>query len=377
MKNIPLLLAVALLAAACSGVGKADLRGTAPGLEDAELLLKRLDYNTLSTVDTLKTGCAGEFSAKVPMKGTSPEFYYLYSGETQLAALVLMAGDKVSLEIGKDGYRVSGSEESLRLQRINADFNAAKAGMDSLLRIYGEALDGQEQERIRGEMGRLYVDYKRKAVRNMMENPSSIASVAVAFQRFSDQLPVFSEDTDFILLRQVCDSLTLRYPLSGYVKALRDEAAKRENRYEIVSRMEEMEQVGFPDLDLPDINGEQVKLSDSKGKVIILSFWSAASTDHKVYNHNLIELYSKYHDAGLEIYQVCLDPDKPSWAATVKGQKLPWISVNDGMGTLSPARLLYNIDRVPTLFLIDRGGEIVARDIVEPSLLEAQVKKYL
>ena len=131
------------------------------------------------------------------------------------------------------------------------------------------------------------------------------------------------------------------------------------------------------DLTLPDIDGQLKTLSDMEGKVIILSFWSVGQDEHKLFNVDLAEIYAKYHERGLEVYQVGLDIDKPSWAAVVKSQKLPWTSVNDGLGVQSPAVISYNVDHVPTMFVIDRKGDIAARDVFDETALDQLVRKLL
>ena len=96
-----------------------------------------------------------------------------------------------------------------------------------------------------------------------------------------------------------------------------------------------------------------------------------------MFNVELAELYRKYHDRGLEVYQVSLDIDKPSWAATVKNQAMPWISVNDGLGLDSPAVIAYNIDHVPSMFVIDREGGIAATDLFDQDALDQLIRKLL
>ena len=135
--------------------------------------------------------------------------------------------------------------------------------------------------------------------------------------------------------------------------------------------------ISFPDLTMPDVEGQNRTLSELEGKVIILSFWSVGQDEHKVFNADLAEIYAKYHAKGLEIYQVSLDIDKPSWAAVVKGQNLPWISVNDGLGTQSPAVIAYNVDHVPTMFVIDRTGDFAGRDVFDETALDQLVRKLL
>ena len=111
--------------------------------------------------------------------------------------------------------------------------------------------------------------------------------------------------------------------------------------------------------------------------MLILSFWSVGQTEHKMFNVDLMDIYQKYHDKGLEIYQVSLDVDKPSWAATVRSQGLPWINVNDGLGVQSPAVISYNVAKIPSMFVFDRSGDIVGTDVFDKDALEALIRKSL
>ena len=108
-----------------------------------------------------------------------------------------------------------------------------------------------------------------------------------------------------------------------------------------------------------------MRLSSLEGKVILVDFWSAELGNGNARNAELKELYRKYERAGapFEIYQVAIDTSKPLWITAVQEQQLPWVSVSDLQGGASPTLKLYNVQRLPTSFLISREGEIVARDL--------------
>ena len=226
-------------------------------------------------------------------------------------------------------------------------------------------------------MSKLFVDYKRQAIKHVVSHPKSITSALVLFQRFGESLPVFGQQSDVVIYKTVLDSLSQVYPKTEYLTALRDAVDTRRNDMELASRFGDVPVISFPDLTLPDVDGKDRTLSDLEGNVIILSFWSVAQDEHKVFNVDLAEIYAKYHDRGLEVYQVSLDIDKPSWASVVRNQRLPWISVNDGLGTQSPAVIAYNIDHVPSLFVIDRTGDFAGRDVFDEEALDQLVRKLL
>ena len=201
--------------------------------------------------------------------------------------------------------------------------------------------------------------------------------VPVFFQNFGSDLPVFAQSTDALHFAAVSDSLEMVYPDSKYVKALRAEAKKRQNYLEIESRLNSAETVGYPDIELPDVNAQKVKLSDVDAKVTMIFFWSAADATQKMFNLDFLKsIYEDYHKKGFEIYQVSLDPDKATWARVVKEQKLPWINVCDARGAASPYALLYNISSVPAAFVI-ADGELVDGDMVSEKAFRKRLEQLL
>lgn len=365
---IPLLALV--LVCSCNKAPEARISATVAGIRDTAFVLERLNFNTMQTVDTIAVDEQGCFSYKVKLKNSSPAFYYLRSGENLVASMILLPGDDVTVNISPDGYDVIGSEESLNLKVLNDNFNAATKSLSDLAGQYVAAKDDATARDINAKMSRVYVDYKKSAIKHALTHPHSITAATVLFQKFNENLPVFDQISDVILFRNVYDSLKTVYPESEYLSALLDEIDSREKLMDISNKFGDAKAISFPEVALPDVNGETKVLSELEGNVIILSFWSVAQEEHKMFNNELMDIYGKYHDGGLEIYQVSLDVDKPAWAATVKNQNLPWINVNDGLGLNCPAVMMYRIDHVPSMFVIGRDGSFIGRDVFDASQLE-------
>lgn len=379
MKKLLLVGVIALLVCSCNNKPTASISATIIGANDStKLELKRYNVNKLQEVDTIITNAEGKFTYKVKLPNDSPNFYYLYFCDTPVAILVLLPGDNVELISDSLGlYNIVGSEESQLLLEANKEFSEASYALDELAAQAMEANDQAKIKEINTQMGRVYVNQKRNATRRVLANPGSITSATILFQKFNDNLLVFPEATDMILFQRVRDSLAVKYPHTEYLSILDNEIQKRKSIMDMTTKLSDVQTVGFPDLVMPDIDGEDRMLSDSKGKVIILSFWSVSQNDHKMFNNDLLDIYNAYHDKGLEIFQIALDVDKPTWAATVKAQNLPWISVNDGYGTNSSSIIAYNIEKIPSMFIIDRGGDIVGKDIFDKQKLESAIKKLL
>ena len=128
------------------------------------------------------------------------------------------------------------------------------------------------------------------------------------------------------------------------------------------------------DINLPDNKGQQRRLTDLKGKVVLLDFHVFASEGSTARIMQLRDIYNKFHAQGLEIYQVSLDPDEHFWKQQTAA--LPWINVRDADGISSSRLMMYNIQAVPDYFLIDRGNNLVKR-AAQMKDLEAEIKKLL
>lgn len=131
---------------------------------------------------------------------------------------------------------------------------------------------------------------------------------------------------------------------------------------------------GVIELALQDNKGVTRKLTDLKGKVVLLDFHLFAGEQSTKRIMMLRELYNKYHAAGFEIYQVSVDPDEHFWKTSTAA--LPWISVRDEDGIQGASVAKYNVQSIPTFFLIDRSNTLRSRD-VQIKDLDAAIKALL
>ena len=378
MKNMSryskiILLAAALLCIVSCG-RSARIDGVVEQLSGSEVIVKLLDINRFTTLDTVAVDKSGRFTYKVEAAKGQPEFVYIFNGDVKIASLVLEGGDKVAVTADTLGnYSVEGSQESLMLQQVEMDYASALKRMTDIASRIESASDPQQAVALRQELGQEYIAYYRDRVRYVMQNSRSISVVPVFYQTFGTNLPVFGQSTDAIHFRNVADSLSLAYPASRYVKALRQEADRRFGYLELENRLRNAEEVGYPDIELPDLKGEKRRLSEIDSKVIMIHFWTASDADQKMFNlDTLMPLYNEFHDKGFEIYQVALTTDKAAWAQIVKKQNLPWINVCDRLGAASQYVTTYNIPVLPATYII-ADGELVDGEIVD----EKSVRRLL
>lgn len=368
--------AASLAAASCAHVAKID--GTIEQAPSSEIIVKALDINKYTVLDTVAVDASGRFSYDVEIEEGQPEFVYLYRGDRKIASLLLSEGDKVEVKADTLGnYTVSGSEESLKLAEVEKSFEAVSARLNSLTAKIQTASSSEEEASLKKQILDEYIAYYRDRVVYIMSNSRSLTVVPVLYQVLGENLPVFGQVTDAIHFMNISDSLSAVYPSSKYVKALKKEAQMRQAYLKLDTQVGQAEEVGFPDITLTDINGKKNTLSDLDSKVIMVQFWTATDAAQKMFNIDVLKpLYEDFHSKGFEIYQIALDPEKVVWANVVKEQNLPWISVCDSRGASSPYTMLYNVGSLPATFII-ADGELVDGDIVDEKSLRRELAKLL
>ena len=365
-----------LFAAACGRTAKIDAVITdAPS---SEVLVKVLKSSALETVDTIACDETGKLSYKLAIEKGQVEFVYLYRGDKRIASLLLKQGDKVNVQADTLGnYQVSGSEESAKLAEVESDYVAFLKRIHALNAQVDKAVDADESLALRQTMGQEYIAYYRNRVMYVMANSRSMTVIPVLYQTVGENLPVFGQSTDAIHFRNAADSLALEYPESRHVKALAKEAERRRSYLNMEALVKSAEQIGYPDIELPDLQGQKRKLSDIDAKVVMIHFWTATKAEQKMFNLDVLKpLYEQYHKKGFEIYQVALDVDKGFWANVVKQQKPQWVSVCDSRGSASPYIATYNLPTLPAFFIINDGA-LVDGQVVDEASLRKLLKKLL
>lgn len=382
MKQIILATLVCLGAFSCSNNKSAVIDINLKGAPQKEVVVSKLNINQVKILDTLKTNNSGKAKIEVTQEDGSPNFYYLSYGRKKLASLLLQPGDRVSVSVDTlgNGLKVEGSNETLLLIENENKLMQSVAKFDSLSVELIKAIDNnlsKEAEDIRFKLGRLYVAQKQNAIKSIMRNPYSFSNINILYQQFTENLPVFAGEHDGLYTKRVYDSLVTLYPNSIYLKSLQNDVALYEGNLRLKERMGEVEEANFPNISLPNVNAEKIELASLQGNPFILFFWSNQDVNQRLYNKELKDIYTKYKNQGLKIYQVCLDNDKTAWATAVKDQGLEWINVCDGLGTMSPVIGLYNITEVPTMFIFNKEGDLIAKNVFDKDKLDNQIAKII
>ena len=374
---------VAALAFTSCNNKKFHINGNITEATDSMLYLENLSLNGPVKIDSVKLGEDGAFAFdENAMDSITPEFYRLRIAN-QSINLSIDSTETVKVKASYPQmsykYEVEGSENCSKIKElsikqmilqnnINAIAKSPNMGIDSVDVIVARMLDGYKQD--------IKVNY-------IFKEPMKASSYYALFQTIQlgnvNSLifnPRNNKD-DVRVFAAVATSWDTYYPGAERGKNLHNIAIEGMKDIRIIESQHAQQQIdaskvsvnGCIDLAMEDSKGQVRRLTDLKGKVVLLDFHLFASSESTKRIMMLRELYNKYHAAGLEIYQVSVDPNEHFWKTSTAA--LPWICVRDEGGIQGQSLQLYNVQSIPTFFLIDRSNTLKARDAQIKDLDEA------
>lgn len=125
-----------------------------------------------------------------------------------------------------------------------------------------------------------------------------------------------------------------------------------------------------PEIELPDTKDSVIRLSSMQGKVVLIDFWASWCAPCRAANPYIQKLYSKYKDKGFEVVGVSLDTKQKEWLKAIKQDRLKYTQVIDNSGWRSKVAERYFVELLPTNFLVDRSGKVVAIDLEGKELFD-------
>ena len=365
---------VAALAFTSCNNKKFHINGNITEATDSMLYLENLSLNGPVKIDSVKLGEDGAFAFdENAMDSITPEFYRLRIAN-QSINLSIDSTETVKVKASYPQmsykYEVEGSENCSKIKElsikqmilqnnINAITKSPNMGIDSVDVIVARMLDAYKQD--------IKVNY-------IFKEPMKASSYYALFQTIQlgnvNSLifnPRNNKD-DVRVFAAVATSWDTYYPGAERGKNLYNIAIEGMKDIRIIENQRAQQQIdaskvsvnGCIDLAMEDSKGQVRRLTDLKGKVVLLDFHLFASSESTKRIMMLRELYNKYHAAGLEIYQVSVDPNEHFWKTSTAA--LPWICVRDEGGIQGQSLQLYNVQSIPTFFLIDRSNTLKARD---------------
>jgi len=361
-----------LLAVAACNRSNVSIKGSVEEGEGQTITLERLDVNRTTLVDSSTIGKGGQFTMTTNLE--EPELFVLRYVDGQIVNLLLSPGENITLTTDASSfaseYSLKGSEESENIRLLVQQLNSTRSQLDSLQGVAATVGDPESPHMkvIRSAYAQAIVSQKRYTIRYLVEHMNSLSSVYALYQKYDEENLVLGFQEDLQYFKVIADSLEVSYPNSSLTKSLRADIRRREAEFSRASQLNSLlemadEPTGLLDLSIADREGREVKLSDYKGKAIMVVFWASGNQASISTLLQLKSSYQRYHDKGFEVYAISLDNNKVQWMNAIDYNEFKWINVSELSYPESRASLVYNVSSLPAAFLINREGDIVARDL--------------
>ena len=356
---------------ACNNSSDFIVKGVVAGADGQLMYLENVGISNVVTLDSIKLAPGGKFKF-TEKRPEYPDFYRLRLNN-QLINFAVDSTETISFVADAGTFATSYSVEAITLAQLDAN-----QAISRLRKEYEDKMISDTTYRMK--VLAAADAYKEVARKYIYSAPMSTAAYFALFQQI-DGLLFFDlyDRKDVKAYGAVATSYNHTYPESPrskhlYNLTLQSMKVLRAQRPVDYSNVETKE-ISFLDIELPDVRGEVVKLSTvAPGKVVLINFTAYQTEWSPALNMALGELYTKYHDQELEIYQVSLDSDFHFWRNGASN--LPWVTVHDPQSVYSQVAGLYNVKQLPALFILDRKGNLVKR-VEDVKKLEADVKAVL
>lgn len=371
-------LLIAVILVSCSkNENQFTISGVITHAEGDTIYLEELHTSSLKPLGKVKINKKGEF--KFEGQTSIPTYYLLKLDERNFITLLVDSAENVVVSADAANfhreYSVSGSTGSEQVHMLDSKLKQTQNKLDSLQALNDLYEGNPDYDAVRpkwaAEYDRIVEEQIEFSTNFVRENPFSMASVLALYQKFKPQ------DRNYIvrdlqLMKTAASALNSIYPQSEQVQALYNNTLQfvRQEQADRMKKFIQEQGENSPDIVLPDPDGNEVSLSSLRGKVVLVHFWSAVDRGSRIQNPVLVELYKKYKNKGFEIYQVSIDQNRAEWVDAIDNDKLSWINVGDMQGSVLATRI-YNIQSVPSNYLLDKDGSIAAKNLQGPGLEKA------
>lgn len=354
--------------------------GIVAGADGQTMYMENIGLSDIRLIDSVKLNSSGKFTFKTE-RPRYPDFYRLRL-KKQWINFAIDSTETVTFTADAKtfatSYTVEGSENSAAIKEITLAQLDADQEMSRIRSEYRSGVLSDTAYRRRTLA--MAEAYKQVARKYIYARPMSTAAYYALFQQV-DGLLFFDpyDKADSRSFGAVATSYNHLYPESPRAKHLYNLALQslkviRSQQALDLNQIEKRE-IDMLDIELPDLRGIGVKLSEmAKDKVTILNFTAYETEWAPSLNLTLGSLYEKYHSRGLEIYQVSLDADIHLWKNVASN--MAWTCVHDPQSVYSQAAALYNVKQLPAVFLLNRRGILVKR-VDDPNVLEKDIEALL
>ncbi|WP_428331123.1 redoxin domain-containing protein [Mucilaginibacter sp.] len=358
---------LAFLICSCKDSSVFTIAGTVnnPGSLKTVFLLEA-DSSQVSVIDSTNLSDQGKFQFK--HKAPYANLYKLRIGGS-IFDLIAKNGDEIdfttSLTDNTHGYQITGSSESDKIKEFNKISNFYIDKSSKLTQEYQD-----KAQALGKESDSLIAIYKPMFMKNMDAYSVEILKFVNANKT---SLAGFYAATSL-------DQVKYETQLIAYADAIKDNFKDNPAVGHFVKQMEDIKPISIghkaPDFTIVGIDGKAIKLSDYKGKYVMLDFWASWCAPCRAENPNVVKQYAIYKSLGLNILGISLDNDKAKWQQAVTADKLVWSHGSDLKSFEGATERLYHIEAIPSNFIIDPQGNIVAKNVTGADLEEFLNKTF-
>lgn len=334
--------------------GKVMVSGKIENAPEGVVVLSQFTDSRPKVLDTLDLNNNGEFSYELTIE--TPTFYELNFHGQKVIRLALFKED-VDVKYNfstPESLTIDGSADTQELMKVEKLMETYQADVNKLNEAYYEAMsknDAEAIKKIQAEAMALEANQAERVKEMINGMGDSFASMAA--------IGLLNPKTDFQFIDQLVARLNENYPGTASI-------------LQVKQQLDEMRALSVgqpaPEIELPNPDGTIVKLSDLRGKYVLIDFWAAWCKPCRQENPNVVRLYNQYKDKGFEVFGVSLDRTKEDWVKAISDDGLTWTQVSDLKYFNSVAAELYQIDAIPATYMVDPEGKIIAKDLRGPSL---------
>lgn len=298
---------------------------------------------------------------------TQPRLLSVQIGKNKYP-IILTPGEKVTFQADlqkPEDYQIEGSDLSIALQEF-APTKARKEFLeDSLQSDFVKRIANKSE----GEIDLLRAEYLTEYKKSM----NFYTQKAVDFAKAHPNLAGF-------YAMSTLDPELAEQELIRYSDNVKDQFAENATVNQFIEEVEKLKKLAAgqvaPDFEAYTPNNKAVKLSDYRGKYVLVDFWASWCMPCRKENPNLVRIYNDYKNKGFEILGVSLDNNPGSWMRAIEEDKLPWTNISDLKAWSSNLVIDYRIKAIPSSVVLDPEGKILAKNL-RSAELEALLKKTL
>ena len=336
------------------------------------VVLDELKSNNLVPVDSVKISSDGTFGFKREIK--QPSFYLLKSKENNFLTMLLEPGEKITMKVHSDSLNIpislKGSKGTELMTEYNKTLRVTIKKLTGLNSIYMQNQDKPELPKViesLDSLAQIYLGeintYTKKYID---DNLTSLVSLVALYQQVAPSVYVLNPAKDLKYFLKVDSSMFSRYPNFEPVISLHDQVKELSSKMNGATNAAPASASGAvaPEISLPTPQGDTIKLSSTRGSVVLLDFWASWCAPCRKESPNLLNAYNTFHKKGFQIYQVSLDKTKEAWVKGIQDDHLEkWIHVSDVQYWNSIVVPLYKVESIPCNYLLDKEGRIIGSNL--------------